>query len=861
LSASCWEKGADRPTACTDVTYEGPATVFEGDTLIFKLANNDERYGHQGNVRSFAVNSGNSIFLGDNEDGSSYYAFIVKDVTGDITLKPEYYYRENTVAYNAYDGKGGEPSGASYVHATTTKTEGVIFNANPLPGYLVDEIYAEYSSTNGTKQLTGETYFKAYADFYSENVSSYWRSRAALSWDYSNAYVFTPGAVVPKDGAFNIYVKYKVNPNAVAVNLYRTAGLSYSATYAGIKYDVPSKVAGEDEAIVIYPQVDGNKSLTVELEVAEGYALDSIYMSYVNTSLKVTSDVKYPNDENTYSFVLPTSDKISDLAVLAGMAKFVQIVPFTSPYVNVTFDIAGKYKSFSILDSDGGEVCTGGMDGCAVVSNREYTIKIEEYDGHTLKTLSCEDGNDPTTLDCAGSKKFKPKSDFTVKAEFEASLYTVTADASFPVEILDREMNPITTANALDTILVAAKDADKVIYTISSSDVTISATNYYPANGDYHFFVMPAKNVKVSGTVGTAFKITVNGVEGKGEYSVTVLGANAKNVYTKTKFIPGMKYWLNVTPKNGYEIDKTSFGNCIVKPYTSIGTAATIVCYTQFEAEATEDRVFDLVFTPMEWKVADVKATKVVVEGVAKDQVVKTDEEVSFTVTPVSKYEIDFVKVVYEVVVPAEDEGEPTTNLVEVETSKTEKDGVYTYKFTAPAADVKIEAVAKEIQSSSSAAVVPSDDKSSSSAKAEDKSSSSAKAEDKSSSSAKAEDKSSSSAKAEDKSSSSAKAEDKSSSSVASSESKAEDKSSSSKKDDKDAIIASAKVPMFSLSVAGRNVQIAGATVGAKVAVFDMQGSLISTGRVDAANFSVAMPRSGSYMVRVGSQTQRVNVK
>jgi len=183
------------------------------------------------------------------------------------------------------------------------------------------------------------------------------------------------------------------------------------------------------------------------------------------------------------------------------------------------------------------------------------------------------------------------------------------------------------------------------------------------------------------------------------------------------------------------------------------------------------------------------------------------------------------------------------------------------YTLTANFEAVSSSSEAKEESSSS----VKAEDKSSSSAKAEDKSSSSAKAEDKSSSSTKAEDKSSSSAKAEDKSSSSAKAEDKSSSSAKeedkSSDSKSDDKSSSSKKDDKDAIIASAKVPMFSLSVAGRNVQIAGARIGSTYAILDMQGRVMTTGSVDAANFSVALPRSGSYMVRVGSQTQRVNVK
>lgn len=125
------------------------------------------------------------------------------------------------------------------------------------------------------------------------------------------------------------------------------------------------------------------------------------------------------------------------------------------------------------------------------------------------------------------------------------------------------------------------------------------------------------------------------------------------------------------------------------------------------------------------------------------------------------------------------------------------------------------------------------------------------------SSSSKEDDKSSSSAKP---SSSSSAKEDKSSSSTKpkSSSSSTKPKSSSSKTD---AVVAAAAVPQFSLSVAGRNVQIAGARVGSAYAVLDMQGRVLATGRTASASMEIAVPRAGSYMVRVGSQTKRVNVK
>ena len=120
---------------------------------------------------------------------------------------------------------------------------------------------------------------------------------------------------------------------------------------------------------------------------------------------------------------------------------------------------------------------------------------------------------------------------------------------------------------------------------------------------------------------------------------------------------------------------------------------------------------------------------------------------------------------------------------------------------------------------------------------------------------------SSSSAKAKS-SSSSAKAKSSSSSAKAkSSSSSAKSKSSSSKKKDKDALQATVQVPQFSLFVDGRTMQIVGARVGTEMAVFDLQGHRVLFGSVNAANFSVAMPRSGSYLVRIDGQTKIVNVK
>ena len=144
-----------------------------------------------------------------------------------------------------------------------------------------------------------------------------------------------------------------------------------------------------------------------------------------------------------------------------------------------------------------------------------------------------------------------------------------------------------------------------------------------------------------------------------------------------------------------------------------------------------------------------------------------------------------------------------------------------------------------------------------------DKNSSSSAAEDEgdknSSSSVKPDDsdKSSSSSAKDDAEESSSSSKKKSSSSSADDEDD-EESSSSSKKPN---AIVTFDIPTFKATVSGRNLSIFGATVGAKTAIFDLQGSVISTGRVEAANFNVSLPRSGMYVVRIGNQIQKVNVR
>lgn len=65
----------------------------------------------------------------------------------------------------------------------------------------------------------------------------------------------------------------------------------------------------------------------------------------------------------------------------------------------------------------------------------------------------------------------------------------------------------------------------------------------------------------------------------------------------------------------------------------------------------------------------------------------------------------------------------------------------------------------------------------------------------------------------------------------------------------------------FSATVNGRSLQISGAKIGADVNLLDMQGRVIYNGRANAANFSMNAPRSGAYVLRIGTQQRIVNVR
>ena len=120
---------------------------------------------------------------------------------------------------------------------------------------------------------------------------------------------------------------------------------------------------------------------------------------------------------------------------------------------------------------------------------------------------------------------------------------------------------------------------------------------------------------------------------------------------------------------------------------------------------------------------------------------------------------------------------------------------------------------------------------------------------------------------------SSSSVEQSSSSAVKSSSSSAPKQSSSSEKSDKSSSSSKGKssssktnsiemvsVPQFSVTVLGDVLQVAGARVGAKYALFDIQGNMVLRGTANSASFNVNVPTSGSYVLRIGNGSRKVRV-
>ena len=107
----------------------------------------------------------------------------------------------------------------------------------------------------------------------------------------------------------------------------------------------------------------------------------------------------------------------------------------------------------------------------------------------------------------------------------------------------------------------------------------------------------------------------------------------------------------------------------------------------------------------------------------------------------------------------------------------------------------------------------------------------------------------------------------KSSSSVASSSSSAKSssssavKNSSSSSEPSDAIVPDLPSPTWNVTASGRNFLVHAAPVGKPYALFDLQGKVLAKGRVESPEMTLSAPRAGSYIVRIGNRSVRMNAR
>ncbi len=84
---------------------------------------------------------------------------------------------------------------------------------------------------------------------------------------------------------------------------------------------------------------------------------------------------------------------------------------------------------------------------------------------------------------------------------------------------------------------------------------------------------------------------------------------------------------------------------------------------------------------------------------------------------------------------------------------------------------------------------------------------------------------------------------------------------SSSSLESPDAIVVNFSSPEWKISVSGRNFLIHAAPIGEVYSLFDMQGKVLAKGRIESPEMTISAPRAGSYIVRIGESSIRVNAR
>ena len=865
---------------CSDGTdkcgaeYSGPAQSFAGDTVKFiaKNTNQDYGWGSVPQCKGILMNTGVEYDVCDPENMDDATKFLVALFSGEYgaefgvegfmyyinamnaTLVPVNSTSRNDIGeafltymflaevsmaseYSVERFLGGE---IPYIYKDTTEFADTIYYPLTLRDIDINYVETNHGTISGpAKAHDGEYLILSIVPEDGYDVKELY-SRGMDSSNVMKTNYMPPqmGELMPDGSRYAMFVAQKGFEQNVYVEFHKvgqevtmvkpTNG-TYSVTSRGKEHPVSEKSFVTNAA--------GTK-IAVHAVPDKGYAVKSVTCSYVSRGEGTVTNDLMLGEDSLYSCAIPDTSELSkdildrtkQISIVVTFAKESKIdIDVTgrgtvTAYIKGSVDANGNYtKGYCSSDptETEGKACTA-LDGDSIL------IEVEDSEGHPLQQLSCKNG---TTTNCKDSKTFVMKAvDAQIVAIFDALNYALTKTGDhaddFDLYVGWGSKTPATQAHEFDTVYVKSKDGKHVVVPgNNSTDLTVTD----PKTGvEVVYFIMPASDKEVH-VDDDAYYSTVNlarKIVGKGTAIINIssmVRTLEEGELIRVKKGNDFFSFVRSTPAEGYTYDST---RCY---YGDSYSDSTEILLLQgglhsgaFPVEFENDITCDVVFSPKTYKIAWSQAdTNGFVQGVPEKG--KTDESISFKVSPVTDYEIDFVKAYY---TEKDSSNKDVSVFLKLSNSYDKKKNTYTYKFSMPAHDVDVEVAFKEIKSSSSSAKAKS---SSSSAKAK---SSSSKAKAKSSSS---------SAKAK------------------SSSSKAKAKSSSSKK--KTILAVMAQVPQFSLFVNGRTMQIAGARVGSKMEVFDLQGHRVLSGNVDAANFSVTMPRSGSYLVRIDGQTQNVNIK
>ncbi|MBQ6648514.1 MAG: SusF/SusE family outer membrane protein [Muribaculaceae bacterium] len=405
----------------------------------------------------------------------------------------------------------------------TTAVEGetVTITAIPAQGYEVDTYY--YKAGGNTVTLTGNTFDMPGSDVVvgatfklkSYTVTAGACDNGSVTTDKQTATMgetvtitATPAAGYELD-AYNVAcetLNLAVTVNADGTFTMPADNVTVTATFKKSTYTVT--VNPSENGTVVANPTSGNMGdeITLTITPAEGYELESVTVTGINTNVAVTV-----NADGT----------------------------FTMPADDVTVSATFKKSTYTVTVNpvENGTVVANPTSGNM---GDEITLTITPAEGYELESVTVTGVNTNVAVTVTDGKFTMPADDVTVSATFKKSTYTVTVN---PVENGTVVANP-TSGNMGDEITLTITPAEG--YELESVTVTGVNTNVAVTVTDGKF-TMPADNVTVTATFKkSTYTVTVNPVE------------NGTVVANPTSGNMGDEITLTITPAEGYELESVT---------------------------------------------------------------------------------------------------------------------------------------------------------------------------------------------------------------------------------------------------------------------------------------------------------------